>query len=125
VDQAAENLYRLNPGGEIGSSAGSLRRCLLQALVRPMAVVMAGEVGQYLPQMLVAQDQHVIQALVRGGVQGLVSLPLGGGDPLGDRRPSRRVRVGPFLRDQATVAGQQGSWGHDPAQPQMTGQPPG
>jgi len=41
-----------------------------------------------------------------------------------DRRPSRRVRIGPFLPHQAPVPGQQGAWGQDPVPPQAPGQQP-
>ena len=42
-----------------------------------------------------------------------------------DRRPSRRVRIGPLPADQAPVPGQQRARGHDPVQPQPPGQQPG
>jgi hypothetical protein len=35
-----------------------------------------------------------------------------------------RVRVGPFLLDQAAVPGQQGARRHDPVQPDVAGQQP-
>ncbi len=39
------------------------RRLLLQALVRPMAVIVAGELGQDRTQMTFAENQDVIEAL--------------------------------------------------------------
>jgi hypothetical protein len=39
------------------------RRFLLQALVRPVAVVVLGVPGQDRAEMPLAEDQHVIQAL--------------------------------------------------------------
>ena len=39
------------------------RRFLPQALVRAMSVVVAAELGQDLPEMLLAKDQNVIKAL--------------------------------------------------------------
>jgi hypothetical protein len=63
VDQAAEDLPALDPGGDIHCVAGSARRCLLQALVGTMAVIVAGELGQHLAEMPFAEDQQVIQAL--------------------------------------------------------------
>jgi hypothetical protein len=41
-----------------------------------------------------------------------------------ERRSARRVRIGPFLPDQAPAPGQQGARCHDPAQPQVPEQQP-
>jgi hypothetical protein len=38
-------------------------RFLLQALVRPMPVMVPGVLSRYLAEMPLAEDQHVIQAL--------------------------------------------------------------
>jgi hypothetical protein len=63
-DQAAENLLALDPGSDVDDAAGLTERgLLLQCLVRPVAVVVAGVLGQHLPQMPFAEDQHVVQAL--------------------------------------------------------------
>jgi hypothetical protein len=40
-----------------------LRRFLLQALVRTVAVVMPGVLGQNTAEVPLAEDQHVVQAL--------------------------------------------------------------
>jgi hypothetical protein len=42
-----------------------------------------------------------------------------------DRRSSRRIWIGPFLRGQTAVPGRQGNRGHDAVQPQVFGQQPG
>jgi hypothetical protein len=64
ADQAAEDLSALDPGGDTGSAAElTLRRLLLQALVRPVAVRVPGELGYDFPEMLLAEDQDVIEAL--------------------------------------------------------------
>src|SRR6266516_2810478 len=64
ADQAAEDLPALDPGADIGGVAGlAQRRFLLQALVRPVAVVVPGVLGKDLAEMPFAEGQHVIQAL--------------------------------------------------------------
>jgi hypothetical protein len=64
ADQTADDLCAFDPGGHIDSLAGFvLRRSLVQRLVRPVAVIVPRELGQHLSQMLLAEDQHVIQAL--------------------------------------------------------------
>jgi hypothetical protein len=63
VDQAAENLLTLDPGGNIHGAAGLSRRFLLSALMRAMPVVVAGVLSQNLAQMPLAEDQDVIRAL--------------------------------------------------------------
>jgi hypothetical protein len=63
VDQAAEDLPALDPGSDIHCMAGPARRCMLQALMGTMAVIVAGELGQHLAEMPFAEDQQVIQAL--------------------------------------------------------------
>jgi hypothetical protein len=40
-----------------------LREFLLQALMRAVPVMLAGELSQYLAQMPLTQDQDVVQAL--------------------------------------------------------------
>jgi hypothetical protein len=40
----------------------TLRRFLLQALVRTVLVVVAGILGQYLSQVPLTEDQHVVDA---------------------------------------------------------------
>jgi hypothetical protein len=62
ADQAAEDLRALDPGGEIDCSAGSARGFLPQALMRTVAVVVAGVLGQDLAEMALAEDQDVIEA---------------------------------------------------------------
>jgi hypothetical protein len=53
-----------SPGGDVDDAAGLMERgLLLQCLVRPVAVAGAGVLGQYLPQVPFAEDQHVVQAL--------------------------------------------------------------
>ena len=64
ADQAAENLPALDPGSNIDGAAGlAQRRFLVQALVRSMSVIVAGELGQDVTEMPLAEDQHVVQAL--------------------------------------------------------------
>ena len=64
ADQAAQDLPVLDPGGDIEGVAGlAQRRFLLQALVRPVAVVVPGVLGQDVAEMPLTEDQHVIQAL--------------------------------------------------------------
>jgi hypothetical protein len=63
ADQTAENLPSLDPGGDIHGMPGlSLRRFLLQALVRSVPVVMPGVLGQDAAEVPLAKDQHVVQA---------------------------------------------------------------
>jgi hypothetical protein len=64
ADQAAENLPTLDPGSDIdGVAMLLLRRFLLQALMRTVAVVVPGVLGQDAAEVLLAEDQHVVQAL--------------------------------------------------------------
>ena len=60
------------------------RGFLLSALVRTVAVIVLRLLGQHRPQMVLAEDQHVIQALAAKGAH----------EPLGERvrlrRPHRR-----------------------------------
>jgi hypothetical protein len=66
-----------------------------------------------------ALDPLVSPAVVLGGE------PLDQDGDLGaDRRPSRAVRVGPLLSDQATVPPQDGARGDQPVRPQPSGQMP-
>jgi hypothetical protein len=64
ADQAVDDLPALDPGGHIDGAARLMqRRILVQRLVRPVAVIVPCELGQHRPQMLLAKDQHVIEAL--------------------------------------------------------------
>ena len=64
ADQAAEDLPTLDPGGDIdGMARLMLRRFLLQALVRTVAIVMLGVLGQDAAEVPLAEDQHVVRAL--------------------------------------------------------------
>ena len=64
ADQAAEDLPTLDPGGDLdGMARLMLRRFLLQALVRTVAVVVPGVLGQDAAEMPFAEDRYVIQAL--------------------------------------------------------------
>jgi len=64
ANQAAEDLPALDCGGNVGDVAGpEQRRFLPQPLVRTMAVVVPHILGQHLAQVLLAEDQHVVQAL--------------------------------------------------------------
>jgi hypothetical protein len=54
----------LDPCGHINGLAGfAQRRSLPQRLVRPVAVVMPCILGQDLPEVPLAEDQQVIEAL--------------------------------------------------------------
>jgi hypothetical protein len=58
----------LDPGGDIDCVAWlAQRRFLLQSLVWPVAVIVPRILGQHLPQVPLAQDQHVVQALAAKG----------------------------------------------------------
>jgi hypothetical protein len=64
ADQAAEDLFVLDSGSDVENVAGLAKgRFLLQALVRPVAVIVLGVLGQDLAEMPLAEDQHVIEAL--------------------------------------------------------------
>jgi hypothetical protein len=63
ADQAAEDMAAFDPGSGIDRAAGLLRRFLPPALVRTVAVIVAGEFGQDLAEMSFAEDQDVIQTL--------------------------------------------------------------
>jgi hypothetical protein len=63
TDQAAEDLPTLDPGRDVDRVSGRPWRFLPQALVRAVAVVVAGELGQHLAEMPFAEDQHMVQAL--------------------------------------------------------------
>ena len=60
ADQATENLPTPDPGGDIDGAAGLSQR---GSLVRTVAVIVPRVVCKHLPQMLLAEDQHVVQAL--------------------------------------------------------------
>lgn len=83
IVQAAGNLPALDPGSDIDGADGLPRRFLLQARVRPMSVIVAGELGQGLTEMPLAEDQHVIQSLTAERSHG----PLG--KCIRPRRPDR------------------------------------
>ena len=54
----------LDPGSDVEGVAGLAKgRFLLQALVRTVAVIVPGVLGQDFAEMRFAEDQHVIQAL--------------------------------------------------------------
>jgi hypothetical protein len=64
VDQAANDMPALDPGGDIDGLAGlPLRGFLLQGLVRTMLVIVLGVPGQDLAEMPFAENQHAVQAL--------------------------------------------------------------
>jgi hypothetical protein len=64
ADQAAEYLPVLDSGSDVEDVAGATKeRFLLQALVRPVALIVPGVLGQDLAEIPLAEDQHVIQAL--------------------------------------------------------------
>ena len=64
ADQAADNLPALDPSSDIDGLIGLAQRWfLLQSLVRPVAVVVPGVLGQDLTEMPLTEDQHVVQAL--------------------------------------------------------------
>ncbi len=64
ADQATEDLPALDPDGDVDDTAGLAQRgFLLQRLVRTMAVVVPRVLGQHLPQVPLAEDQHMVQAL--------------------------------------------------------------
>jgi hypothetical protein len=60
--QATENSI---PGSDIHGGVGLSHRCFMQALMRTVPVIAAGELSQHLTQMPLAQDQDqdVIKAL--------------------------------------------------------------
>jgi hypothetical protein len=47
TDQAAKDLPTLDPGRDVDGASGLPRRFLLQALMRPVTVIVAGELGQH------------------------------------------------------------------------------
>jgi hypothetical protein len=54
----------LDPGRDIDGVAKLPQRgFLLPPLVRPVAVIVPRVLGQHLPQVLLAENQHVVQAL--------------------------------------------------------------
>ena len=64
ADQAAEDLPALDSGGDVDDVVGLPQRgFLLPALVRTVAVIVPRVLGEYLRQVLLAEDQHVVQAL--------------------------------------------------------------
>jgi hypothetical protein len=107
ADQAAKNLSSLDPCGDVDGVGGlALRGLLLKALVRAVAVVVRGVLGQDVAKVLLAEDQHVAGALTA-------------------KRSARGPGMGPFLPYQAPVPGQQGARRHDPVQPEPLGQQTG
>ena len=64
ADQAGDGLCPLNPGSESNRLAGLVQwRLLLPRLMGPVVVVVPHVLGQDLPQVLLAVDQQVIEAL--------------------------------------------------------------
>ena len=64
ADQAADKAPVLDPGGDVNGMGGfEQRRSLLKRLVRPVEVVVPRVLGQDLAEVLLAEDQHVIEAL--------------------------------------------------------------
>ena len=63
TDQAAKDLPTLDPGRDVDRVSGLPRRFLLRALMRTVTVIVAGELGQHLAEMPLAEDQHMVQAL--------------------------------------------------------------
>jgi hypothetical protein len=64
ADQATHDTPTLDPGSDVDGVAGlAQRRFLLPPLVRPVAVIVPCVLGQHYPQVPLAEDQHVIQAL--------------------------------------------------------------
>ena len=51
TDQAAKDLPTLDPGRDVDRVSGLPRRFLLQALMRTVTVIVAGELGQHLAEM--------------------------------------------------------------------------
>lgn len=94
ADQAAEHLSALDLG-EIDCSAGpTMRGFLLEGLVRAVAVIAPGVLGQDLPEMPLTENQHVIQALVaqRAYEPAPLSLAAGGCGPAGRSKPRSGAR---------------------------------
>ena len=64
ADQASDGMPVLDPGSDIDGRAGFVQwRSLLPSLMRPVGIVMSRVIGQDAPEMLLAVDQHVIEAL--------------------------------------------------------------
>jgi hypothetical protein len=62
--QAADDLPALGPDSNVDGVAGLVkRRSLVLPMVWPVAVVMPRVLGQDFPEMLLAENQHVIEAL--------------------------------------------------------------
>jgi len=64
ADQAVDDVGALDPAGHIDRLAGLMQRgSLFPRLVGPMFVVMPRILGQDVPKVLLAVDQHVVEAL--------------------------------------------------------------
>ncbi|HEX5299373.1 MAG TPA: hypothetical protein VFW50_20500 [Streptosporangiaceae bacterium] len=64
ADQVTDDTPAFDPGGDIYGVAGLAQRVfLLQPLMRAVLVIVPRVLGQYLPQVLFAGDQQVVQAL--------------------------------------------------------------
>src|SRR5215472_6942359 len=64
ADQALDDVGALDAGGHIGRLAGFVqRRSLFPRLVRPMLVVVPRVLGQDPPEVSLAVDQQVVEAL--------------------------------------------------------------
>ena len=86
ADQPAEDLPALDPCSDIDDVARLARRgLLLKALVRPVVVIVRGVLGQHLAEVLLAEDQHVVQALA----------PQRPHEPFGERGPRPAGRPSP------------------------------
>jgi hypothetical protein len=57
ADQAVQDLLVFDPGSDVDGAAGLAGRFLLQALMRTMIVIVAGELGQERTEMPFAEDQ--------------------------------------------------------------------
>jgi len=64
ADQPSEDAPAVDPGSDVDSVAGLVkRRSLIQRLVRRVAVVMPRVLGHDLAQMLFAENQQLIETL--------------------------------------------------------------
>jgi hypothetical protein len=64
ADQTSDGVPALDPGSYIDGLAGFVQgRSLVPCLMGPVGVVVSGVLGQDAPEVLLAVDQHVIEAL--------------------------------------------------------------
>jgi hypothetical protein len=63
TDQSTDDAPALDPGCDIGHAAGLAQRRPCCRLVRPVPVVVPRVLGQHPSQVLLAEDQHMVQAL--------------------------------------------------------------